>query len=703
MDKDSTRVGGSTREEQEGDSCHKSGPGLLSERPLKARSVAEVASYEGEEVRSGDASLQQTSVLGPGDGCSAKPEGNANKIRSVGADCSEGRPGSGGNSLGSVSLLQSRGGASSASVLLQTSVHSQTDGKNLSSQPNRTFFKGQFNCGEMDESRGLTEILGGCALKAAAPQSSGLGSMVNRVSWMVQDAGRLLLSSATVLQLAKRAGLQPVGASWSSHVVSLVRESNVLSIVKNSQVLSMVKGSFIFSVFINSHIFSVVKDLPLIQQISTVIMENTHPEEAAQMTKEWVNQDSTLPTALTLTKTPSKAEELLVDVSQTTEADWTKNKNISDLQTTELVPEKDFREPEVVHEPEDLALENSRNHNKMDAQISIQSLITFPDSLVKLQSLPLVNLMGTLQSVIPTSVITSQRTMALFFLSVAKCSHPKPCPALLILVETGLYAVTADFGLLVLFHHFPLFQLKKVQISLAGHSLCLMGATQESILGVYTHSQKLTKELCCAIVGVMQPGDSKLSHHPLLHGDLVKMSLDWETHVPDLLLDAGLRVCCRFEKSLTDLVYLLHHNIDPEMVSLGDVHLLMYATVAICLSNYSQPLALFLLTDTHLGLVQEDALCFIPTMPHHQQFHDLTLRRRSDVRCLLLRDEDQYGAVELDVILANVRGRGHPESVTEAATPSAHISNSCPHVEVWKLTFSCSSEAACLINHLSNV
>lgn len=697
--------------------CRKSGPGLLSERPLKARSVAEVASYEREEVRSGEASLQQTSVLGLGDGCSAKPEGNANKIRSVVADCSEGRPGSGGNSLGSVSHLQSRGGA--ASVLLQTSIHSQTDKTNLSSQPDETFFKGQFDCGEMDESRGLTEISGGCAIKATAPQSLGLGSMVNRVSWMVQDAGRLLWSSATVLQQARRVGLQPVGACWSSHVVSLVRESNVLSIVKNSQVFSMVKGSFIFSVFTNSHIFSVVKDLPLIQQINAVIMENTQPEEAAQMIQEWVNPDSTLPTALTPAETLSKAEELSVDVSQTTEAVWTKNKNISDLQLsqdmpdyvkqghkliTELLPKKDFGEPEVIHELEDPALENSRTlHNKMDAQISIQSLITFPDSLVNLQSLSLVNLMGTLQSVIPTSVITSQRIVAVYFLSVAKCSHPKPRPALLVLVETGLYVVTADSGLLVLFHHFPLFQLKEVQISLAGHSLCLMGATQESILGVYTHSQNLTKELCCAIVGVIHPGDSRVSRHPLLHGDLVKMSLDWETHVPDLLLDAGVRVCCRFEKSLTDLVYLLHHNMDPETVSLGDVHLLMYTTVAICLSTHTEPLALFLLTDTHLGLVQEDASCFIPTVPHHPQFHDLTLRQRSDVRCVLVRDEDQYGAVRLDVILANVRGRGHPESVTKAATPSAHISNSSPHVEVWKLTFSCSSEAACLINHLSNV
>lgn len=709
----------------------------MSEWPWKAQSVAEVGSYKGEEVWSGDASLQQTSVLGPGDGCGAKPEGNTNKIQGVVADCCKGRPGSGGSSLASTSHLQSSRGTSSASVLPQTSTHSQPDEKRLSSQaaccPPEKTCKGQFSCGETDESGGLKEISGVRATEAAAAavQNSGLDSLVSKVSWIVQNAGRLLWSSATVLQQVRKAELQPVGACWSSHVVSLVRERNVLSIVKNSQVFSMVKGSFVFSLFKDSHIFSVVKDLPLIQQIHMRIMQNRQPEEATQMIQDCINPDSTQLPVLTSTQSFSKAEELPVDVSLIPEDVWTKKKSIWDLQLpqerdmadlhvkqgdkliTELLPVKDFGEPEVTHAPEDKdqALENSRTlQNKMDVQISRQTLIEFPDSLLNLQTLPLPDLLDTLQSVISTSVLTPQKIVAVHWLSVAKCSQPKPCPALLILAETGLYLLTTDSGVLVLFHYLPLFQLKEVHISLAGHSLRLMGTTEESILGVYTHSQKLTKELCCAILGIIHPGDNGVSQHPLLHGDLMKMSLDWETHVPDLLLDAGLRVCCQFQKSLADLVYLLHQNMDHEMVSLGEVHLLLYTTVGVCLSlsTRTESMARLLLTDTHLGLVQEDAVfypapCSVPIVPRRPQFHDLTLRQRSDVCCVLVHDKDESGAVRLDVILANVRGRGHPESVTKAATPSAHISNSSPHAEVWKLTFSCSSEAACLINHLSNV
>ncbi|TKS85385.1 Kinesin-like protein KIF16B [Collichthys lucidus] len=249
-------------------------------------------------------------------------------------------------------------------------------------------------------------------------------------------------------------------------------------------------------------------------------------------------------------------------------------------------------------------------------------------------------------------------------------------------------------------------QLKEVQISLGGHSLRLMGTTEESILGVYTYSQELTKELCWAILGIMCPGDNRATEHPLLHGDLMKMSLEWQTCIPDLLLDAGLRVCCQFQKSLADLVYLLHSNMDQEIVTLGEVQLLLYTSVGVCVSSStrSEAQAQLLLTETHLGLVQEDAVFHpaprsVTIEPRRPQFHDFTLRRRSDVRCLLVHDEDRRGAVRLDVILANVRGRGHPESVTKGATPPAHASNSSPHAEVWKLTFSCSSEAACLINH----
>lgn len=178
----------------------------MSEWPWKAQSVAEVGSYKGDEVWSGDASLQQTSVLGPGDGCGAKPEGNTNKIQGVVADCCKGRPGSGGSSLASMSHLQSSGGTSSVSVLPQTSAHSQPNKEHLSSQAacgphEKTSFNSQFGFGDTDESGCLeeTSAVRGTETAPAAVQNSRRSSLVSKVSWFAQDAGRLFWSSAAVL------------------------------------------------------------------------------------------------------------------------------------------------------------------------------------------------------------------------------------------------------------------------------------------------------------------------------------------------------------------------------------------------------------------------------------------------------------------------------------------------------------------------
>lgn len=710
----------------------------MSEQPQrKAESGAGVASYKVEEVWSRDASLQQTSVLGPVDGCGMKPEGNANKIQGVVTDWYKGRSGSSGSSLSSMSPLQSIGGTCSTSVLPQTSTHSQLEKKPLSSQvacspPEENTFEGRYSCGEMDESGGWEESLDMCVTETAgaAVQSSGLGSLANRVSWIVQDAGRHLWSSATVSQQVKEEGEKlPVGAHWSSQVISLVRESKVLSVVKDSQVFSLVKRSYVFSLFKDSHIFSILKDLPLIQQIQTEINQHLQAEETtARIIQGCISPLTTQLPVLSPTQNFIEAEEMPDDMRLIPEDIWTMNMSIGDLQLPQeqdvadinikkgdkTVAKKHTCEPEVTHLPVQTmpdngqALENSVTvQNKNDIQILSLSLIEFPDALVNLKNLPLPDLVASLQSVISTSVLSSQKIVALFWLNVAKCSQPEPYPALLILMETGLYTLTSDSGLLVLFHYLPLLQLKEVQIGLAGHSLRLMGSTEESILGLYTHNQELTKELCWAILGVICPGDSRVSQHPLLCRDLVKLSLDGQAYLPDLLLDAGLRVCCQFQKSLADLVYLLYCNMDQQPVALGEVQLLLYTSVGVCVGSgsHTAPLAQLLLTDTHLGLVQED-IVFHPTPRSvtietcRSQFHNLTLRQRSDVRCVLVHDEDKHGAVTLDVILANVRARGHPES---AAILPTHASNSSPHAEVWKLTFSCSTEATCLINHLSNV
>uniref|UniRef100_A0AAZ1Y190 Kinesin motor domain-containing protein n=1 Tax=Oreochromis aureus TaxID=47969 RepID=A0AAZ1Y190_OREAU len=679
-------------QERERDLCHKSGPGLRSER--KAQSGTGVASCKGEEGWSGDANLQQTSVLGLGDGCGTKPEGNANEIQDDGTDCYKGRPHSGGSSLSGMSHLQSSRGTSSMSILPQSNTHSQLDTKPLDSHtgfcpPKETTITKECSCGEMAESENLEKIPGVCVTEAAAAavQNLKLSSLFSRVSWIVQDAGRLLWSSSTVLQQVTEFRFQPVGARWSNNFISL-----------------------------DSHIFSMVKELPLIQHVQMDIIQLLQSEEAAQMIQVCINPENAQLPVPTPTQTLSKAEELPIDVQLVSGDILKRNESMWDMESTRNMVDGNVKQRDELI-TKHLPLKHSsvkevtcELKNSKTVQIFIQTLIKFPDSLANLQNLPPQSMMDHLQSVISTSDLPTQKILTLYWLNVAKCNQSEPQSALLILMDSALYTLTSESGLLVLFHLLPLCQLKDIQIGLAGQSLRLISATEESILAVYTYSQKHTQLLCRAILDIICPGDSRVPQHPLLHGNLIEMSLGWQVSVPELLLDAGLRVCCQFQKSLADLIYLLHCNMNHETVTLGEVQLKLYTSVAVHISprTHSKHVVQFLLTDTHLCLVREDAVCHplshsVTTAPCRPHFHDLTLRRCSDVRCILVHDEDENRPVRLDVIFAKAQGRGHPESVTKAATPSAHALNSSPRAEVWKLTFSCSAEAACLINHLSNV
>ncbi|XP_071250058.1 uncharacterized protein [Salvelinus alpinus] len=399
--------------------------------------------------------------------------------------------------------------------------------------------------------------------------------------------------------------------------------------------------------------------------------------------------------------------------------------------------------------PENIFIPGHGNQRTDDVQVYYGSLVEFPGALVKLQSLPVSTLLGCLQSVLP-SVFTSQRLLALYWLGVTNCSQPHPHLALVLLLESCLYALTFDPDTpdqttsLTVFHHLPLLQIKEILVGFGSQSLRLKAYSEECVLTLYTHSQTLTQALTHTLLGVLCPGDQRVSQHPLLVENLMVLSLDWKAQAPDLLLNDELRLSGQFHKTLADLVYLVHGNMNREKPHLGEVRLLLYTSVGVTTTPDPRPdpWAQLLLTDTHLGLVQEDTV-FHPA-PHHvpllsrqAQFKGVTLRCLSDVRCVIVRDGvgsstsvggdgagDEGGATRLDIILSQdwrtrrERPRGHPErgAVAEAdgsavggvagASVLSAASNSCPpqqQAEVWKLHFSCSSEAACLINHLSNV
>lgn len=634
----------------------------MSKWPLKAQSGAQVGTYKEEEARPGDASLQQTSVLGLGDGCGTKPEGNTNKIQDVTADCCERRRSSGGSLLGRTSHPQSDAGAGSASVLPQTG---RTSSQTVCRPPERM-------SSEEPSTRKAANKSGGARTTDAASVRSGfcLCSLVSRVSELAQDAGQLLWSSATVLQQVGKRGIRPVGTYWSSYFFSLVTENRVLSAVNNSRVVSRVKGTFVLFLIRHGRILSTLKGLPLLQHINATVVQNLQLEDAAQMVRDITQLQAKVEESPDLRVIPqdvcAKGEEGRNGRRQRILSQERVERTI-----TSLVPREDvlfFR----------------------------QTLITFPPPLLELQSLPLPDLLDVLQSATAALVPAPCKVAVLYWLSVANCGQAKPRPALLILADAALYALTADSSPPVLFHHLPLSELTEVRVGLAGLTVRLTGTVPDYALAVYTHSQELTKEVCFSVLAAARPKDGRrISEHPLLADDLMPLSLDWRSHVPELQLGAGLSFCSHFQKSLADLAYLIHSNVANDRLSLGDVHVLLYTSVGICGGDLA-PVAQFFLTDTHLGLLQQDVVF---SQDSQSLFRDLTLRQCSDVRCVLVHDEDEGGAVRLDVVLA----RGHnPECSTDAANPSAHVSDLTQRAEVWKLTFSCSSEAASLINHLSN-
>uniref|UniRef100_A0A8C7K494 Kinesin family member 16B n=1 Tax=Oncorhynchus kisutch TaxID=8019 RepID=A0A8C7K494_ONCKI len=286
----------------------------------------------------------------------------------------------------------------------------------------------------------------------------------------------------------------------------------------------------------------------------------------------------------------------------------------------------------------------------------------------------------------------------------------------LLLSETDLYAVSAGTGLgnnqpLAVFQHFSLLHIKEIQVSFAGQHVRLLGSTEDTILVIFTHSKELTQELCCTLLKILAPAEVQEGPgaHPLLRGDLSRLSLDWRSHVPDLQLDCGLCVTSRFKRIMADLLYILHGNMEgPNKPSLADIHLLIYTSIKV--ENYSTSrqdvLCQFFLTDNHIGLVQEDVV-FHPVprgstlVPIQPQFQGLELRRRSDIRCVLVRHSDRCMVLDIAFSTAH-KGQNETKRKTRKGVAIVPFPSDCrPPADSWKLTFSSTSDAAILINHLS--
>ncbi|XP_044198196.1 kinesin-like protein KIF16B isoform X2 [Thunnus albacares] len=337
-----------------------------------------------------------------------------------------------------------------------------------------------------------------------------------------------------------------------------------------------------------------------------------------------------------------------------------------------------------------------------------QRLVQLPPALSQLQSFSSQKMLEKLESLDPQTQVG--KLLSIFWLKTANIKQPIPKPGCLLLSEKEIIVVSAGTDsedTLAIFHRFNLPEIKKVQISLAGQHVRLIGCTEDTVLAVFTHSKELTQELCKALLKALAP--EKFSEgtegHPLLSDDLMVLSLDWTARVPDIILDNGLHITSRFKRVLADLLYIVHGNMDgPNKPSLAGICPLLYTSVKVKNSTrvHQDAIFQFLLTDTHVALLREDAV-FHPVpwgsslVPVQPQFQGLELRKRSDIRCLLVRQIDN--CLVVDIVFTTLKPQTQKEKVESSPVPPASDhSNQC---DSWKLCFSCTSEAVIVIHHLS--
>ncbi|XP_047434153.1 kinesin-like protein KIF16B [Mugil cephalus] len=337
-------------------------------------------------------------------------------------------------------------------------------------------------------------------------------------------------------------------------------------------------------------------------------------------------------------------------------------------------------------------------------QVFHQRLVELPPALSQLQTSSSQDIVKKLETMTPQ--IQVDELLSVFWLKAADGKEPIPKPACLLLSEKDLTVLSAGADsrdAVKVFHHFNLRDIKEVQVSLAGQHVRIFSRTAATALAVFTHSKELTQDFCKALLKALSPGQFSESH-PLLSEDLMLLSLDWTSSVPDLVLDAGLSVTSRFKRVLADLLYIIHGNMEgPGRPSLANISPLLYTSVR--LENRTRvrvdPIFQFLLTDTHVALLREDGV-FHPSprgsslVPVQPQFRGLELRKRSDIRCLLVRQNENCLGVE--IVFAHQKPQDLKRKLESRRNSASHDGKQS---DSWELAFSCTAEALMLIDHLT--
>ncbi|KAM8879172.1 LOW QUALITY PROTEIN: uncharacterized protein AB9W97_014671 [Spinachia spinachia] len=338
-----------------------------------------------------------------------------------------------------------------------------------------------------------------------------------------------------------------------------------------------------------------------------------------------------------------------------------------------------------------------------------QRLVQLPPALSRLHSLPRREMLGTLASLSPAAPVGD--LAAVFWLQTAGVQQPLPNPACLLMSEKDIVVLssgTKSDDPVVLRHRCRLLEIEEVQVGLAGQHVRLIGRSGDAVLVVLTPSKELTP-FCRALLTLLSsPRGAEDS--PLLSGDLMVLSLDWRCSVPDVVLDSGLRLTSRFKRVLADLLYIVHGNMGgPGDPSLAHVRPLLYSSVTVKSAAEKERrqdgVVQFLLTDTHVALLREDAVFHPPPrgsalVPARPQFQALDLRRRSDIGRLFVRTSDDCLAVVIAFAAREPRAPAKGAESRRRSADAASVAGGAPR-DLWTVTFGCTAEAATLIEHLS--
>ncbi|XP_039594016.1 kinesin-like protein KIF16B isoform X2 [Polypterus senegalus] len=337
-----------------------------------------------------------------------------------------------------------------------------------------------------------------------------------------------------------------------------------------------------------------------------------------------------------------------------------------------------------------------------ECQVLHQRLITFPPELQKLQCLPLYRLLEHLTFIAPGVVESQAHLHQVCWLAAANCKCPWPQAACIIFSCSTVLAIISNPE--PVFHVLPLQNIQEIQVGFAGQNVRILGSTEDTILTIFTYNKHLTQVLCRTLLKMLTCFDdeSPSLNHALLREDLQQLSRTWNFETPDLILSSGVRLSCKFTKSLADLVCMLHANMSGKKPPLGHVNILFYVSMVVEIAA-SSDLMSFVLTDTHIGVIQEDSVFYpIPTTmslhPKRPQFEKTLLRHRADLRCVFMTTE--FNLPKLELFFGRKEDTDQTVSWLVNTPPST---DNLSDLEVWKLTIGTAEEASFLINNLLGV